>query len=594
MTDIIQYEGIENLGTTTDLINGKPIYDLDRIIETSGFTTAGDGGAGKWKQNGITGQTPSQTPAQLGNALLNDASGNQWSLVVEGDYNPHCLGSVSDGVTDNTLTIQSTINAAKNGNLNIRWGGGTYYHNNNLSDLHSVRHEGSGAIKNGSSVFYVNPKKGQNNKFYIDVNGSDSNSGTSPSFAFKTLQGAFDAAINYGPKLYGFWSFVLSAGVYTDTASWPDALSSDEVIQVRGPDVSNSTPTAIIDGQASPDDTGILFGRIGLFELKDVKCINWSNGSTKSGITAPGICRLVTPNYHASNCDIGAEIRYNSEFQSGPYGVYDGNMFGIRFFHCSTGFIGRKATSRSEGVTFKNNTVAGVRLQEECTSHVDYCTFEDNNRGVDVTEQSRSSINYNDFKRNNTAILSRGNSTIFNNLNLFNEGTPDANTLEVDKRSSSYDQYSIEYESQLSAKTDLEIGSFSGLSEVDIYSYNLKEYVNIKPGKNIEFFVSGFFGGGGTKTIKLYLEGNVVGSLTSQDGSSSLFRCVFNIFPKNKTDQVGSGELIQNNQEAKTFSTSSIGADMSTQGDKELKLTFKGSESGSTANIKVVEIKTCG
>ncbi len=100
MTDIIQYEGIENLGTTTDLINGKPIYDLDRIIETSGFTTAGDGGAGKWKQNGVTGQTPSQTPAQLGDALLNDANGNQWELV-NGALFSQQVGAVLDGVTDN-------------------------------------------------------------------------------------------------------------------------------------------------------------------------------------------------------------------------------------------------------------------------------------------------------------------------------------------------------------------------------------------------------------------------------------------------------------------------------------------------------------
>ncbi|MCP4091773.1 MAG: hypothetical protein GY746_18565, partial [Gammaproteobacteria bacterium] len=102
MTDIIQYEGIENLGTTTDLINGKPIYDLDRIIETSGFTTAGDGCAGKWKQNGVTGQTPSQAPAQTGKATLNDGNGNQWELVREkNDIHLSKLGAKEgDDITD--------------------------------------------------------------------------------------------------------------------------------------------------------------------------------------------------------------------------------------------------------------------------------------------------------------------------------------------------------------------------------------------------------------------------------------------------------------------------------------------------------------
>ncbi len=114
MTDIIQYEGIENLGTTTDLINGKPIYDLDRIIETSGFTTAGDGGAGKWKQNGVTGQTPSQTPAQLGDALINDASGNQWEIVLNAaEIHAKQVGckldaeELLDSATDDTLAARA-------------------------------------------------------------------------------------------------------------------------------------------------------------------------------------------------------------------------------------------------------------------------------------------------------------------------------------------------------------------------------------------------------------------------------------------------------------------------------------------------------
>ncbi len=67
--------------TTSDLINSVVKYPQDDVIETCGFTAAGDGGAGKWKQNGVTGQTPSQAPEQLGGALLNDANGSQWSLV---------------------------------------------------------------------------------------------------------------------------------------------------------------------------------------------------------------------------------------------------------------------------------------------------------------------------------------------------------------------------------------------------------------------------------------------------------------------------------------------------------------------------------
>jgi len=84
--------------TTTELINSSVVYDADKVLETSGFTTAGDGGNGKWKQNGVTGQTPSQTPAQLGDALLNDASGNQWALVWRGSVDARAFGLTSAGI----------------------------------------------------------------------------------------------------------------------------------------------------------------------------------------------------------------------------------------------------------------------------------------------------------------------------------------------------------------------------------------------------------------------------------------------------------------------------------------------------------------
>jgi len=79
VTDI---EALTGQQTTTELINSTTIYDADKVLETSGFNAAGDGGAGKWKQNGVTGQTPSQTPVQLGGTILNDANGNQWGLVT--------------------------------------------------------------------------------------------------------------------------------------------------------------------------------------------------------------------------------------------------------------------------------------------------------------------------------------------------------------------------------------------------------------------------------------------------------------------------------------------------------------------------------
>ena len=96
--------------TTLGLINSAVAYTVDKVLETSGFTTSGDGGSGSWKQNGVTGQTPSQTPAQLGDALLNDASGNQWGLVHNGTIN---IGSLGDLSTDCGVISQLAINSGR-------------------------------------------------------------------------------------------------------------------------------------------------------------------------------------------------------------------------------------------------------------------------------------------------------------------------------------------------------------------------------------------------------------------------------------------------------------------------------------------------
>ena len=84
-------------GTTTSLINSTLPVFTGEIRETSGFATGGDGGKAQWEFNGVTGQTPSQTPAQLGDALLNDANGNQWGLVKNNSLYAQCLGAKGDG-----------------------------------------------------------------------------------------------------------------------------------------------------------------------------------------------------------------------------------------------------------------------------------------------------------------------------------------------------------------------------------------------------------------------------------------------------------------------------------------------------------------
>jgi hypothetical protein len=95
--------------TTTDLIASTATFAAATSIPTSGFATSGDGGNGSWKQNGVTGQTPSQSPAQLGDALLNDGNGNQWALASAYGARAGELGALI-GNPDSASSLSAALN----------------------------------------------------------------------------------------------------------------------------------------------------------------------------------------------------------------------------------------------------------------------------------------------------------------------------------------------------------------------------------------------------------------------------------------------------------------------------------------------------
>jgi hypothetical protein len=101
--------------TTTELINSTDIFSSDTVINTTGFTTSGDGGKGGWKKTGVTGETPSQSPAQLLNGLFNGGNGDQWALVNLGESTLNALGLLKDSLAaaaNNALIMQAAYNAA--------------------------------------------------------------------------------------------------------------------------------------------------------------------------------------------------------------------------------------------------------------------------------------------------------------------------------------------------------------------------------------------------------------------------------------------------------------------------------------------------
>lgn len=121
-----------------------------------GYSSVGDGGDATWKHNGVTGQAASQSPAQLGNTLLNDASGNQWSLLIsDSGFNARAVGcklnatSLLDAATDDILPLRAAqAGALANGGGTV-WLGGLAA----LSDTLTVNQR---VVFRGSAPFFAN------------------------------------------------------------------------------------------------------------------------------------------------------------------------------------------------------------------------------------------------------------------------------------------------------------------------------------------------------------------------------------------------------------------------------------------------------
>ena len=94
--------------TTVQLIALSNTFAVGSVIDTLGYTSNGDGGGARWVKSGISGSTPSQSPAQKGGGVLSDGSGDVWALVSEVVFLEQ-LGVVLDNATDNNLALAAAI-----------------------------------------------------------------------------------------------------------------------------------------------------------------------------------------------------------------------------------------------------------------------------------------------------------------------------------------------------------------------------------------------------------------------------------------------------------------------------------------------------
>jgi hypothetical protein len=76
------------------------------FIETSGYSSLGVGAA-KWQKTGVTGLTPSQSPAQTGDGSLNDANGEQWKIAE-----PFVTAAMFGDIYSNATTAVDVVHSA--------------------------------------------------------------------------------------------------------------------------------------------------------------------------------------------------------------------------------------------------------------------------------------------------------------------------------------------------------------------------------------------------------------------------------------------------------------------------------------------------
>ena len=193
--------------TTTSLINSTATYSADTIINTIGFAASGDGGGWGWKQNGVTGQTVSQSPAQLGNALLNDGNGDVWALVHGGTIDPLKLGA-TEAAEDNYDFLQAALNGGKIIDLQSN-----YFDYNGTLTSSKV---GAGIIGNGSATCGIRPTNTTSNNISFADPAGPMRGAVFKGFSIKAIR---SSVAGKAIKLDGVRLFVIS-DVIIDRGFW--------------------------------------------------------------------------------------------------------------------------------------------------------------------------------------------------------------------------------------------------------------------------------------------------------------------------------------------------------------------------------------
>ena len=201
--------------------------------------------------------------------------------------NPYDYGAVGDGVTTDQTAVAAAVADAYAAGKPMYWPVGTFLTTATIPNFHDVRHRGPGIVKRSSTLFYVEPKRGQQNNLYVSTAGNDANDGLTTSQPTLTLQQAIDNLNLYTPLL-GHWIISMAAGTYAEAAVVPDHTSySDDYLEIFGVQPSAGTASGATTNAAgyAVGVTTVTLASAGTGTIIVGDTIRFATASTASGAT---------------------------------------------------------------------------------------------------------------------------------------------------------------------------------------------------------------------------------------------------------------------------------------------------------------------
>jgi len=355
------------------------------------------------------------------------------------------FGAVGDGVTDDTAAIQAAVDVGGG----LYWPAGTYLTTASISNLHTVKHSGEGAIKRGTDTWVVTPVRSTLRKLYISPTGNATNDGLSSNEPISTIQGAVDT-ISLNGTVVGRQQVIGAAGTYVGVVVIPEGLAvEDNYLEfkfpsdptVRGDPSSWPVGGAIFDGTGYDGSTGWTVGAFNRVYIEYLLFKDWYDtglGAT-SQVVSGLVCYEFTKVFLYGCSGTGNGYTNVTGIQNSDLTITGGIFDGARYCINNTGGNMSLSASASTKTTIKNGLEYGIYCKHESSTVMDYTEFLDNgnvagaeNYGAAIfCFKTNASVDTRscDFQRNNHVYNLRGGflSTHPSLLDTFGAGV-DGNT----------------------------------------------------------------------------------------------------------------------------------------------------------------------